>query len=164
MTRYAVGLGSNQDDRLRHMMAGVSALSGVGEIVAVSPLYETEPVGGPDQKEYLNAIVVVESDLAPEDLLSALHEIEDQRNRMRNVRWGPRTLDLDIVSSDLEPIESEILTVPHVESANRRFVLQPLADVWPEAPVAGGISAGEALFGLVGQEVELIARHWVEYG
>jgi 2-amino-4-hydroxy-6-hydroxymethyldihydropteridine diphosphokinase len=160
MTRYAIGLGSNQGDRLQHMLEGFRLLKDAGRIVAVSYLYETEAVGGPEQASYLNAIAVIESDLEPLDLLEALHGIEAARDRLRNVRWGPRTLDLDIVSSDGDSVTTEELTIPHVRSAERRFVLQPLVDVWASAPVAGGVTAGEALDRVADQEVELVARHW----
>lgn len=160
MTKYAIGMGSNQDDRLGHMKAGVAALRDLGTMTAISPIYETEPVGGPEQGSYLNAVVVIETDLSPEALLDALLRIEEERSRLRTVRWGPRTLDLDIVTSDGGPVYGDRLVIPHPESGNRRFVLQPLTDVWPEAEVSGGVSAGEALFGLVGQEVELVSHHW----
>lgn len=162
MTKYAIGLGSNQGDRLQHMLEGVRLLGDTGRVVAVSYLYETEAVGGPEQAPYLNAIAVIESDLEPLELLSALHDIESARDRLRTVRWAPRTLDLDIVSSDGEPMTTGELTIPHARSAARRFVLQPLVDVWASAPVAGGVTAGEALGEVSSQEVELVARHWAE--
>lgn len=160
MTRYAIGLGSNQGDRLQHMLEGVRLLKDIGRVAAVSYLYETEAMGGPEQATFLNAVAVIESELEPLDLLDALHRIEAARDRLRNVRWGPRTLDLDIVASDGEVMATDELTIPHVRSAERRFVLQPLIDVWASAIVAGGVTAGEALDVVSDQEVELVSRHW----
>ena len=160
MTRYAIGLGSNQGDRLQHMLEGVRLLRNTVEVVDVSYLYETEALGGPEQDSYLNAVAVIESELEPFDLLAALHDIESARDRLRTVRWGPRTLDLDIVSSDGEHMETDELTIPHARSAARRFVLQPLVDVWATAPVAGGVTAAEALEWVADQQVELVARNW----
>lgn len=160
MTLYAIGLGSNQGDRLQHMLEGVRLLKDAGQLVAISYLYETEAIGGPEQPSFLNAAAVIESELDPSQLLHALHGIEAARDRLRNVRWGPRTLDLDILSSDGAAMATDELTIPHVRSAERRFVLQPLVDIWATAVVAGGLTAAEALERVGDQEVELVARHW----
>src|SRR5450756_975428 len=98
--RAYLGLGSNLGDRLGHLRAGVSSLSGARgvDVVAVSSVYRTEPVGGPEQPEFLNAVVAVSTTLAPRELLALTRRIEGERDRMRKERWGPRTLDVDILS------------------------------------------------------------------
>ncbi|HEY4606944.1 MAG TPA: 2-amino-4-hydroxy-6-hydroxymethyldihydropteridine diphosphokinase, partial [Acidimicrobiia bacterium] len=119
------------------------------------------PLGGPDQDPFLNAVVVVETSLPPEEMLRRLHEIEQGRGRERTVRWGPRTLDLDIISSDGEPVDTGTLQIPHPRAPERRFVLAPLCDVWPEAMVAGSVTAEQALTSVAGQDVETLARRWL---
>lgn len=162
MTRFAIGLGSNQGDRLGHLRSAVNALESLGTITGVSPIYETEPVGGPDQGPFLNAVLVLESDIDAHDLLERLHRIEDDAGRVRQVRWGPRTLDLDILASDLGPVTSADLTIPHPRSSEREFVLRPLADVWPQAPVADGLDATSALDLVGDQGVERLRATWVD--
>lgn len=160
MTRYAIGLGSNLGDRLGHMRAGAMALEELGP-TAFSAIYETEPVGGPEQGPYLNAVALLEADLEPAELLRHLHRIEAAANRVRQERWGARTLDLDIISSDGPAIDTADLNVPHPRAGERVFVLQPLVDVWPEAPV-GGQSARQALAGMSDQGVERLVPDWVQ--
>ncbi len=133
MTRTAVAIGSNLGDRRRHLATGLAGLSELGTVVAVSPLYETAPVGGPDQGAYLNAVVLLDTDLGPAELLRALHGVEAAAGRVREVRWGPRTLDLDLILYGERVIDTEQLTVPHPRFHERRFVLEPLLAVWPDA-------------------------------
>jgi 2-amino-4-hydroxy-6-hydroxymethyldihydropteridine diphosphokinase len=162
MTRYAVALGSNQGDRMEHLRQAVDELSGLGVIEAVSALYETAPIGGPDQDPYLNAVVVLEADTAPEELLTALQQIEAVHDRVRTVRWGPRTLDLDIVTSDGPAMETPTLQVPHPRATERLFVLQPLSDVWPDAPISHGLTAATAMKDVADQEVTMVAAEWAD--
>lgn len=142
-TRCLIALGSNLGDRLENVRAGVAELrrsDGV-EIVTVSPLYETAPVGGPDEQgPYLNAALAADTTLAAADLLALLHRIEAGRERQRLVHWGPRTLDLDLlVHGDLvtdlvvgaDPDRS-ILQVPHPRMHERRFVMVPVCDIAPD--------------------------------
>jgi 2-amino-4-hydroxy-6-hydroxymethyldihydropteridine diphosphokinase len=143
-----------------HMRRAVEELREVGTIESISGLYETEPVGGPAQESFLNAVVLLETDLPAQQLLAALQEIETAHGRVRTERWGPRTLDLDIVAVDEEPIVSPDLEVPHPRAAERRFVLEPLSQVWPEAIVGEGLTAAEAVGLLRGQRIELIATTW----
>ena len=161
MNRYAVGLGSNLGDRLEHLVSAIAALDTVGEVVAVSALYETEPVGGPEQDPFLNAVALVDTDLQPLQLLDRLHEMEHARGRERGERWGPRTLDLDLVAWDSGPISGDRLTLPHPRASDRGFVLRPLCDVWPEASVPGGVTAEVALASVGAEGVDLLARNWV---
>jgi 2-amino-4-hydroxy-6-hydroxymethyldihydropteridine diphosphokinase len=162
MTRYAVALGSNQGDRMSHMRQAVDEMKGLGTIEAVSALYETAPVGGPDQDPYLNAIVVLDAAISPDGLLAALQDIESRHERTRTVRWGPRTLDLDIVTSDGPPIDTPTLDLPHPRAPERLFVLQPLCDVWPDAPVGDGLTALAAKDRVEDQVVKLVATTWAK--
>jgi len=126
-----IALGSNVGDRLNHLETAVRSIGAVGTVVAGSPVYETDPVGGPEQGQYLNAVMKVSTDLSARELLGALFEIERAAGRTRGERWAPRTLDLDILTYGDETIIEPGLTIPHAEIRNRRFVLMPLADVSP---------------------------------
>lgn len=128
--RAWIALGSNLGDRLGFLRAGVL---GLPNVVAMSQVYETDPVGGPDdQGAYLNMVVEIETTLDPHALLRRCQRIEAEAMRQRIVHWGPRTLDIDIVMYDDVVIRSEELTVPHPRYAERRFVLTPLAEIAPE--------------------------------
>jgi dihydroneopterin aldolase/2-amino-4-hydroxy-6-hydroxymethyldihydropteridine diphosphokinase len=125
-----IALGSNLGDRIGFLRAGVLALPNV---VAMSQVFETDPIGGPDdQGAYLNMVVEIETTLDPHALLRRCQRIEAEAMRQRVVNWGPRTLDVDIVMYDDIIIRSEELTVPHPRYAERRFVLTPLAEIAPE--------------------------------
>ncbi len=160
MTRYAIGLGSNLGDRLAHLRAGDTGLASIGRLVARSSLYETVPVGGPEQGPFLNAVVLVDSSLDPHEVLNACLKIEASRGRDREVRWGPRTLDLDIIASDGPPVADDRLTVPHPLAADREFVLRPLREVWPDAPISEDHTASSALIELGPQGVDRLAGTW----
>lgn len=128
-----IGLGSNLDspvDHLSRARAAIAALPGVNEI-AFSPLYHSRPVGPQDQPDYVNAVMRIATNLDALALLRALQEIENRHGRLRLVRWGARTLDLDILLYGQQRIEEPDLIVPHPEMAKRGFVLYPLADVAP---------------------------------
>lgn len=142
--RAYFGLGSNLGDRTAHLQVGVDGLAAqVGRVVALSPVYETEPVGGPAQPDFLNAVVVIETALAARDLLTVAKSLEAAAGREppeAGTRWGPRPLDIDILMIGDERIEEPDLVVPHPRIHQRAFVLAPLADVAPElvvAPTAG---------------------------
>jgi 2-amino-4-hydroxy-6-hydroxymethyldihydropteridine diphosphokinase len=140
LTRAYLGIGSNLGDRLGHLQAGVSSLAdeqGV-EVVAVSSVYRTEPVGGPGQPEFLNAVVAVETTLSPRELLDLAQRIEGERDRMREERWGPRTLDLDILLFGDTRLHEADLEIPHPRLADRRFALEPLLEVDPGAALPDG--------------------------
>jgi 2-amino-4-hydroxy-6-hydroxymethyldihydropteridine diphosphokinase len=135
ITRCLIALGSNLGDRLDNVRAGVAEIRRVAgiEIVAVSPLYETAPVGGPDdQGPYLNAALAVDTTLDAAELLALLHRIEAGRERQRLVHWGPRTLDLDLLVHGDLVTESTTLQVPHPRMHERRFVMVPVCDIAPE--------------------------------
>jgi 2-amino-4-hydroxy-6-hydroxymethyldihydropteridine diphosphokinase len=164
MTKYAVALGSNQGDRLGHLRSALDEVGPLGDFYVVSGLYETAPVGGPEQDPYLNAVVVIESPLQSIDLLQRLQSVEAGHHRERSVRWGPRTLDLDIIAMDPGSVNADVLQIPHPRAAERRFVLEPLCDVWPDALVGEGLTAAEALKRVGEQEVALLASDWVIEG
>ncbi|HEY7703750.1 MAG TPA: 2-amino-4-hydroxy-6-hydroxymethyldihydropteridine diphosphokinase [Acidimicrobiia bacterium] len=159
MTLAAVALGSNLGDRLGNLRAGLAGLRQLGEVVGISSLYETAPVGGPDQGPYLNAVVTLRTDLGPSELLSGMQQIELEAGRERLVRWGPRTLDLDLITFGDEVINTGNLIVPHPRAPERRFVLEPLAEVLPEARVDSGTANG-LLAGVRRQRVVRVADVW----
>jgi 2-amino-4-hydroxy-6-hydroxymethyldihydropteridine diphosphokinase len=129
-----VALGSNLGDRLAHLQLGVDALAdGPGvRVEAVSRVYETTPVGGPAQDPYLNAVVAIDTTLDPHALLHHCQHIEVLAARERLERWGPRTLDVDVLLVDDWQLDSPELTLPHPRMWQRGFVLAPLRDVAPE--------------------------------
>ena len=142
MTRAAyLGLGSNLGDRMGHLSAAVAALP---DVEAVSTVYETSPVGGPEQGSYLNCVVRLETDRSARRLLRDCHEREQAAERRRLERWGPRTLDVDVLWIDGETVDEPDLIVPHPRMAERAFVLVPLRDVAPEL-VAGLAGADEVI-------------------
>ena len=141
----AIALGSNLGDRLDHLRAGLAGLEDLGPVVAVSRVHETEPVGGPEQGRFLNAVAVIETSVAPLDVLARLLEVERSRGRERTVHWGPRTLDLDLIAYEDERLSLPTLEIPHPRAHERGFVLAPLAEVWPDVELANGSSATEAL-------------------
>lgn len=161
MTRYAVSLGSNLGDRLAHLRGAVEEIALISDFYSVSGIYETAPVGGPEQDPYLNAVVVFESSLGPTDLLQRLQAIEAGHQRERNIRWGPRTLDLDIVAMEPGHVNTDLLTIPHPRAAERRFVLEPLCDVWPNATVGNDMTAVHARDRVTDQKVDLLAKNWI---
>ena len=140
--RVAIGLGSNVGDRAAHLQYALDELARRGAVrwTAVSAWYETDPVGPvADQPPFLNGAATGETFLTPQALLSVCNEIEAERGRVREVRWGPRTLDLDILLWDDETIDTPTLTVPHPELARRAFVLMPLAEIAPGWVVPGTV-------------------------
>lgn len=159
--RYAIGLGSNVGQRLEYLRSAVALIGDHVDRYLVSSLYETEPVGGPDQDPFLNGVMVVDTSLGPGELLELLQKIEKDQGREREVRWGPRTLDLDILTSDGPAIDDESLTVPHPRASERAFVLVPLAEIWPEAPVGGDLSAAAALNSVDTDGVDRLMGDWL---
>ena len=131
--RAYLALGSNLGDRVAHLQLGVDALARVPgvNVLAVSRVYETAPVGGPPQDPYLNAVVAIETNLDPSELLHRTQQIEELAERERKERWGPRTLDVDILLVGEWVIDIADLTIPHPRMWERGFVLAPLRDVAP---------------------------------
>lgn len=135
MTVVYIAIGSNLASPLEQVNAAVKAIGEIpdSQIVAVSSFYRTPPLGPQDQPDYLNAAVALDTTLAPEELLNHTQRIELQQGRERKAeRWGPRTLDLDIMLFGDEVINTERLTVPHYDMKNRGFMLWPLVEIAPE--------------------------------
>ena len=145
MTRAYIGVGANLGDRQATIRAAVAALPGV---VGVSQLRETDPVGVVDQPPFLNGAVVLETELSPRELLDALLAVEREHGRERRERWGPRTIDLDLLLYGDETIDEPGLTVPHPRLHERRFALEPLLDLDPELAIPGRGRVVDVLAGL----------------
>jgi 2-amino-4-hydroxy-6-hydroxymethyldihydropteridine diphosphokinase len=132
MSTAYVALGANQGDRLHNLEEAVRLVSEIGEIHAMSPIYETEPVGFADQPWFLNAVMSVDTDLSPLALLLALQDVERKLGKATPFTNGPRTIDLDMLLYDDLVQESPDLALPHPRMHERRFVLTPLADIAPD--------------------------------
>lgn len=148
MTRAFLGMGSNLGDRARYLRDAVASLA---EVVAVSPVYETDPVGGPEQPAFLNIVVELDTALDARGLLAACRRLERAAERVRQERWGPRTLDVDVLWVDGEQVADDDLFVPHPRMWERRFVLAPLADLAPDLVTDDDLDAA-------GGEVERLGR------
>lgn len=139
--RAYIALGSNMGDREKYLQMGVDAMKGRGDIrlKKISSWRQTAPYGGVEQADFLNGAMEIETLLTPLELLELLHEAEQTAQRKREIRWGPRTLDLDILLYDDLVMESEELIIPHTDMQNRDFVLGPMAEIapWVRHPVLG---------------------------
>ncbi len=127
--RAFLGIGSNLGDRESHLRAAIRAMP---DVEAVSPLYETAPVGGPEQGAFLNGVVELFTALSARELLLLCRELEMQAERVRTERWGPRTLDVDVLWIDGEQVDEPDFIVPHPLMFERAFVLVPLNDLAPD--------------------------------
>lgn len=140
LRRAAFALGSNLGTRRDNLQGAVDALTETPEVfpVAVSPVYEADPVGGPDeQPQFLNAVLIVDTTLSVHTLLDRALATEDAFGREREVRWGPRSLDVDLLAVGDRVVDEPACTIPHPRIAERAFVLVPWADVDPDFPVPG---------------------------
>lgn len=136
MSSAVLSIGSNLGDRLAHLQSAVDALR--PWLRAVSPVYETDPWGPVEQDDYLNAVLLVaDPDATPRDWLARAHAAEQAAGRTRDVRWGPRTLDVDVISVDDVASDDPQLTLPHPRAAERAFVLVPWLAVDPSAELGG---------------------------
>lgn len=144
MTQRAfLGLGSNLGDRWAYLRRAVATMP---DVVRVSPVYETDPVGPPDQGPYLNLVVELSTDRSPRQLLQLAKEAEAAARRQPTVRWGPRTLDIDVLLVGDQVVNEPDLVIPHPRMWDRAFVLVPLSDLAPELvgdkrpdPLASGV-------------------------
>lgn len=135
--KVVIALGSNIGDTNSHLHHAIEVLGESISITAVSSYYQTPPMGGPVQDDYLNAVLIAETDIDPLDLIVLMQEIEDLAGRTREVHWGPRTLDLDLISyGDLEIAEPH-LQLPHPRAHERTFVLEPWLEIDPDAELIG---------------------------
>jgi len=151
VTHVYIAIGSNLASPLEQVNAALAALAEIpdSQIVAVSPFYRTPPLGPQDQPDYLNAAVALDTDLAPETLLDHTQRIELQQGRERKAhRWGPRTLDLDIMLFGDRQIATPRLTVPHYDMKNRAFMLLPLVHIAPDVCFPDGVKVADILANL----------------
>ena len=137
--RTVIAMGSNLGDRLDYLQGGLDGLFDTPRIkfLAVSPVYQTAPVGGPEQPDYLNAVVIAETSMPAQAVLERCLSLEDAFGRVRDERWGPRTLDLDLIIYGDEVSNSPGLTLPHPRAHERAFVLAPWHDADPQAQLPG---------------------------
>jgi 2-amino-4-hydroxy-6-hydroxymethyldihydropteridine diphosphokinase len=136
MSTAVLSVGSNLGDRLAHLQSAVDGMS--PWLRAVSPIYETAPWGPIDQDDYLNAVIVVtDADATAKDWLARAQAAEQAAGRTRDVRWGPRTLDVDVIAVDDEASDDPAITLPHPRAAERAFVLVPWLAVDPDAVLGG---------------------------
>jgi 2-amino-4-hydroxy-6-hydroxymethyldihydropteridine diphosphokinase len=131
--KAVVALGANLEEPRKAIELAIELLKQSTDVTAISSLYETAPVGGPQQDNYINAVVILESELPAADLLALLHGIEKSMGRVRQERWGPRVIDLDLIQYGTLLSKSEELTLPHPRAHERRFVLEPWQEIDPEA-------------------------------
>lgn len=132
--RAFLGLGSNIGDRRAALRR---AVAGIEDLVCVSPLYETDPVGGPEQDEYFNIVVELDTARSPRELLALCRRLEAEADRRRTVRWGPRTLDVDVLLIEGLTVDEPDLAVPHPRMHQRNFVVEPLWAIDPTVTVPG---------------------------
>ncbi|QIQ20845.1 2-amino-4-hydroxy-6-hydroxymethyldihydropteridine diphosphokinase [Zophobihabitans entericus] len=142
MVTVYIALGSNLANPLEQVNNALKAISLIPKtaFIAVSPFYRSKPLGPQDQPDYLNAVVQIQTELSPEQLLDETQKIEQQQGRERKAhRWGPRTLDLDILLYGNQTIQTPRLTIPHYDMQNREFMLYPLFDLAPELILPDGV-------------------------
>ncbi|NYS30599.1 MULTISPECIES: 2-amino-4-hydroxy-6-hydroxymethyldihydropteridine diphosphokinase [unclassified Pantoea] len=158
MTRVYLALGSNLADPLHQIDAALTALDALPQTqrINTSPFYRTPPYGPPDQPDFLNAAVALETDLSPEALLDHTQRIEREHGRVRKAeRWGPRTLDIDVMLFGETVINTERLIVPHYDLLNRAFMLVPLLAIAPDACLPDGRALSPLLATLDSSSIEL---------
>jgi len=143
-----IGLGANLNDPVQQLRSALSAISCIpdSQLIQYSSFYSSQPLGPSEQPEYVNAVAALNTSLAPEELLKKLQSIELEQGRMRKAeRWGPRTLDLDIILFGQHIINTELLTVPHYHFHLREFVLYPLYQIAPQLVLPDGKTVKELL-------------------
>ncbi|MBQ0730066.1 MAG: 2-amino-4-hydroxy-6-hydroxymethyldihydropteridine diphosphokinase [Oleispira antarctica] len=150
MSLVYIGLGANLDQPQQQLEQAFIELAQLpsSTLVSHSSLYHSKPVGPQDQPDYVNAVALLDTQLAPLELLDALQQLEQDHGRIRKRHWGERTLDLDIILIDNQIIESERLTVPHPFAQQRSFVLIPLSEINPDLSFPDGIALEQLLTGL----------------
>ena len=153
MTIVYIGLGSNMESPKQQIKSAIKSIEGIAaiQILGVSSLYKSKPIGPQNQDDYINAVAKIGTDLKPHELLECMQDIENGQGRIRKKRWGPRTLDLDILMFGDEIIKDDKLTIPHSDIENRSFVLAPLAEVDFNCLIPGKGMARD-LLAIIGQE------------
>ena len=148
--RAVLSVGANLGDRLGTLQGCVQAIAELPDtdVLAVSPVYQTAPVGGPPQPDYLNAVLLIQTGLPPRGLLDAIGGIEARFGRVRAERFGPRTLDIDVISYAGQVSDDPELTLPHPRAHERAFVLAPWRDIDPDAELPGHGPVDRLLAGL----------------
>jgi len=153
MTIAFIGLGSNIKSPKQQIKSAIKSIEGIAltQVLKVSSLYKSKPIGPQNQNDYINAVAKIDTDLMPLELLECMQDIENQQGRIRKEHWGPRTLDLDILMFGEEIIKDDKLTIPHAEIENRSFVLAPLAEIAPNCLIPDKGMARD-LLAIIGQE------------
>ena len=151
-----LSLGSNLGDRESNVRSALDLIAGEPgiRIERVSSFYETAPIGPSEQPDFINAVARLETDLPPTELLRRLQDIESKLGRVRNLRWGPRVIDLDILLYDDEFVDTAVLKIPHPRMMGRAFVMAPLAEIAPDLTLPDGRNPAEVLAELGDQRVE----------
>jgi len=159
MARAYLGLGSNQGDRVALVNAALERLEASGRVRVIkrSSFYETAPVGVTDQPRFVNLVAEVHTDLDPQDLLELALAVERTLGRVRTERWGPRTVDIDILLYDGVQVDTPTLVIPHPEMTRRRFVLEPLLEIAPDAALPDGRRLAAFLPEVRSQDVQKVA-------
>ena len=160
MAAVYLGLGSNLGDRESSIRKALDILALNREIrvVRVSSMYETEPIGLTEQPDFINAAALIETSLSPTELLRVILDVEEQMGRVRNLRWGPRVIDIDILLYDNVAVDSPPLTIPHPRMLERAFVMAPLAEIAPDVILPDGRRPSEVLEGLKDQRVHRLGN------
>lgn len=135
--KVVIALGSNLGDSKTTLEMATSQIREFIDVRSISSFYQTAPVGGPEQPDYLNAVLIGESELPPVEILTRLHEIEAAAGRVRDVHWGARTLDLDLIACGELVSKTPELTLPHPRAHEREFVLGPWYEIDPEGEIVG---------------------------
>ncbi|MCL5046830.1 MAG: 2-amino-4-hydroxy-6-hydroxymethyldihydropteridine diphosphokinase [Actinobacteria bacterium] len=156
VTAY-LGLGSNLGDKRANLREAVRLLSEKVAVTGASSLYETAPVGYLEQDWFLNAVIGIQTRLRPLELLGVTQDVERALGRRRSVRWGPRIIDVDILTYDDERVDEPGLVIPHPGIGDRLFVLEPLLEIWPDAVLPDGRRLAEIREGIAGtQEIRKV--------
>ena len=155
--RAVISLGTNLGDLAANLAKALEHIGMLGRVVTASGVYETAPQGMVDQEPFYNAVVLVETDLDPVELVGRLLDTERQMGRVRGPRWGPRLIDLDLILYGDRSIRTPSVEVPHPRYRQRRFVLEPLVEVWPDARDPDGTPVADMLEAVSGQAVAPVA-------
>lgn len=161
MAAVFLGLGSNIGSREGNIRRALNILARHPKIriSRISSLYETAPIGYTDQPDFINAVVSIETDLPPEQLLDTILQIEKEMGRVRDIHWGPRIIDIDILIYDEKSINTHQLVIPHPRMIERKFVMAPLAEIAPNLRLHNGKTPGEMMADLNNQHVRRLVEN-----